>query len=488
MSAMTEAIRLVISGDSKGAVKALGDVQTQAEKTGGAFGKYGEGLNKASNYAAAGAVVGAAIIAKSVIDTQKAGSAIKELMRMTGDSVEEASRLTGQWGATGLSIEEGSVAMKKFSQNLAAVYNGTASEDPFGALGVSVVDSNGQMRDSAAVLADVQAAMSALDNPTQRTSVALQMFGKSGDDLLNWLTKTPAELDELNRRLADAGAIWSPEDLQQYKDAAAAQRDLKIALTGIEKTIANEVVPALTPFVQLIGSLLRFLRPLAPVIVPLTAALAVFVGVVKGVMAVQKAAGAVRGLATAMELSRLKVSGAMISLVEWIAKVPALIAANVGLAASYTAVGIAAAAAGFAIYEAIDAYMQWQDAVAQAKGATDDAAAENQRAYDSGAITRAQYLSNAAAIDRDAYKKPWYMTSPLPGFASGGDFITRGATPIMVGEDGAERVTITPLSKGGGRSALHVHFHGTVVGGKRAARELALLLGEELRIAEGGLA
>ena len=35
---------------------------------------------------------------------------------------------------------------------------------------------------------------------------------------------------------------------------------------------------------------------------------------------------------------------------------------------------------------------------------------------------------------------------PAPKFAVGGSFITSGATPMLVGESGAERVTVQPLS------------------------------------------
>jgi hypothetical protein len=286
---LTETLRLVISGDSSGAIAALSETADAAAKSNGVFGKYGSGLNTAANFAAAGVVGLGAVIGKSVYDTQKSYSAIKELMRMTGDTAAEASTLTGQWDATGLSIEEGSVAMKKFSQNLAAVYNGTAKANPFGELGVSVKDANGGMRDSAAVLADVQAKMSALDNPTQRTAVAIQMFGKSGDDLLSWLTKTPAELDALNKKIADAGLIWSDKDIAAYAEAAAASRDLKIALTGIEKTIATDVVPQLTKMVEVVVWGTEKLGPFAKAIPYITVALAAFVGIVKGAQMVQGA-------------------------------------------------------------------------------------------------------------------------------------------------------------------------------------------------------
>lgn len=293
---MTETLRLVIDGSSKGAQTALGELKKAAKTTDKDLGGFGEGMNKAANVAAVGVAALTGVVLKSAYDTEKRGTAIRELMRMTGDSVKEASTLTGQWQETGLSIEEGSVAMKKFSQNMAAVASGTAKANPFEALGISVVDANGNMRDSATVLSEVRDKMAGMENSTQRTAVALTMFGKSGDDLLSWLTKTPAEIEAMNKQLGAAGLIWGPKEMKQYQDAAVAQRDLMVSLTGIEQIIAFEVVPTFTKMVEGVVWLTDRMGPAAKAIPYVTLALAGFVGVVKGVELAQTVMGWVGAL------------------------------------------------------------------------------------------------------------------------------------------------------------------------------------------------
>jgi len=68
--------------------------------------------------------------------------------------------------------------------------------------------------------------------------------------------------------------------------------------------------------------------------------------------------------------------------------------------------------------------------------------------------------------------------------AGGGDFITSGPMPILVGDNpsGRERVTVTPLGSGVRRGASEVHIHiGQVMGtDRRAARQLARMVGDEL--------
>jgi hypothetical protein len=69
-------------------------------------------------------------------------------------------------------------------------------------------------------------------------------------------------------------------------------------------------------------------------------------------------------------------------------------------------------------------------------------------------------------------------------YASGGDFVTRGATPFVAGEAGPERVTITPLGRSGvrrGASELHIHI-GQIMGTDRAAAEkFATMVGDVLQ-------
>lgn len=196
--------------------------------------------------------------------------------------------------------------------------------------------------------------------------------------------------------------------------------------------------------------------------------------------------GKTRGFATA-------VGGAINAGAQWIKAIPGIIAGNIALTATYAALSLAAAGAGLAIYGAIDAYLQWQDAIKGADQATKDANATNESNYRSGKITKSQYEENKANIEKDRYKAPWWMQSPLsilpgmPKFASGGYVPARpGGTPVIVGE-GDEGEYIIPASKvkrasGGGGSAPTIHVHiGSVVGtDERAVRQLAEMVGRHL--------
>jgi hypothetical protein len=306
----------------------------------------------------------------------------------------------------------------------------------------------------------------------------------------------PKEMDKVNQSLKDNSQIWSSKDLKKYADFVKAQREMQVALTGIYIVIARDVVPWLTKLVQALGWVLQKLRPLSPVLVPLTIALAAFVVVVKSALFIQKAWNLALNVLPA-RLTRAKVAQQGMNT-----------ATRAGTGAMKASIiqlglyGIAIAAAAVAIYGIVKAYNSWKKAADQAKNATAQAQAaldKNKSKLDPGFVAQKQ-----ADINRDAYKDPrlgdWFKSlgqgifdtyiKPLWGglwgkkYAAGGDFVTRGATPFVAGEAGPERVTITPLGRSGvrrGASELHIHI-GQIMGTDRAAAEkFATMVGDVLQ-------
>ena len=502
MATMTEAIRLVISGDSKGAVKALDDISKKTKETTGVFGKYGKGLNTAANYGSAALVGLVGVITKSVIDYEAYGKAIRDVTRLTDISTESASTLVGEWKRFGVDATAGANGVKFFNKNLDAARQGTKTQvDAFARLGISMEEL--KTLDDDALLFKTRDALAEMGPGADRTAIALKLMGRGGTALMPWLNIMPKEMAEVNKQLKDAGLIWGDKQLKEYAAAVKAQREMQIALTGISQVIARDVLPALTPLVRGFGAFLRFIRPLAPALVPLTAALAVFVGVVKGAAAVQGAWNTTLGVLPA-RLTRAKVAQQAMNVATRAGT--AVMKASIATLGLYAA---AIAAVGIAIYATVKAYQAWKSAANQAKKAADNAQATLDK--NAAKLGPAQTAALQAQINASKYQSPqgvlgWAGTIPqaqgnvlgwkspagalgkiisalFPGFAAGGDFITRGATPFVAGEAGAERVTITPLTRGrggGGATHVHLHFHGPVVGGRAGLRELSDIVSSQV--------
>jgi len=447
---MTEAIRLVISGDSKGAVKALDDISKKTKETSGAFGKYGAGLNKAANYGSAALVGLVGVITKSVVDYQAYGKAIRDVTRLTDISTESASTLVGQWKRFGIDATAGANGVKFFNKNLDAARQGTKTQvEAFARLGISMEEL--KTLDDDALLFKTRDALAEMGPGADRTAIALKLMGRGGTALMPWLNIMPKEMAEVNKQLKDAGLIWGDKQLKEYAAAVKAQREMQIALTGISQVIARDVLPALTPLVRGFGAFLRFIRPLAPALVPLTVALAAFVGVVKGANLVQQTWRTLLRLlpariAAVTAVEALETRGVVANTVAVEANTLAK-RANVAtpLGAPGTQVGGKGGALG--------GPWGWGGLIGMA----------GMSAGGAGVETRTLPKNMIDELNKK------YGTN----YAAGGDFITRGATPFIAGEAGAERVTITPLGKSGvsrGGSQVHIHI-GTVMGTDRMAAE-----------------
>ena len=69
--------------------------------------------------------------------------------------------------------------------------------DKFEAIGVAVKDANGEYRDTEAIFNDVVAAIGKIENETERDIVAMDIFGKSADELAGILDDGGQALKEL---------------------------------------------------------------------------------------------------------------------------------------------------------------------------------------------------------------------------------------------------------------------------------------------------
>lgn len=118
--------------------------------------------------------------------------------------------------------------------------------DAFQTLGVSVRDAGGQLRDSEDVFNDVINALGKIPNESERDVLAMQILGKSAQEL-NPLIKAGAdELERLKNEAREMGAVMSEDDVE----AASAFKDqldgLKLGFQGILAQIGLAFIPGLS--------------------------------------------------------------------------------------------------------------------------------------------------------------------------------------------------------------------------------------------------
>lgn len=272
LSGTEEALQEMESGEEE-AGDAAEDMGEQVEESGskvetfkgvlGGMATIAGGVVTAVLAVGAAAVAAVGGIAALVL---KAGDAAAELVDMSAKTGISTTRLqelafVGDQVGTSLDTITGAQArlvrsmftateqQEKFDDELAS----GKAEDEIGDIGdlakafnflrVSTVDANGDLRDSQAVFDDVIDALGGIENPAERDALAMQIFGKSAQEL-NPLIKTGSEeLARLAQEAHEVGAVMSEEDvaaLEAFDDSVAS---LQAGVKGMLGTLAAEFLP-----------------------------------------------------------------------------------------------------------------------------------------------------------------------------------------------------------------------------------------------------
>ncbi len=196
-----------------------------------------------ANLGVAVSVAGLTAMVKSAIDTS---DALDEMSQRVGVSVETLSvwkPAAEQSGVSGESFEKG---LRKLSTTMLEA--ATGSEDAargFSAVGVEFKNQDGTLRATDQVLLDLAERFKAMPDGAEKTALAVQLFGKSGAELIPFLNQGRDGINELAAEMQALGVQMSSETAAQAGNFNDALDKLKLATTSIGNQIIASLLPAL---------------------------------------------------------------------------------------------------------------------------------------------------------------------------------------------------------------------------------------------------
>ncbi|MDY4231808.1 MAG: hypothetical protein SOX74_06985 [Candidatus Faecousia sp.] len=108
-------------------------------------------------------------------------------------------------------------SMAKQIKSMKAVQDGTKlSVEAYDKLGVSVMNAGGSLRDSDTVYWEVIDALGKIENETERDALAMQILGKSAQELNPLIEQGAERIQELGDQAREAGYVLSDEMLNAY--------------------------------------------------------------------------------------------------------------------------------------------------------------------------------------------------------------------------------------------------------------------------------
>lgn len=212
----------------------LGQTLVNGAKT---AGKFALGLGTACA-AGAAAMVGVATKSAEAMDVIDKGS---QKIGISKQAYQEWGYVLGQNGMDVSKLETG---MKTLVSTMDGAASGTESaQEKFDKLGLSIYDSNGNMKDQETMLNETMYALANMENGTEKARMATEMFGKAGIEMMPMLNGGAAGMEELTQRAHDLGLVVSDEAVTAGVTLGDTMDDAKQSLGAITNRIGIELMP-----------------------------------------------------------------------------------------------------------------------------------------------------------------------------------------------------------------------------------------------------
>lgn len=225
-----------------------------ANEAGNNWEKFGATAAAAAQAAAAGiaAVTAAATAAAGALVNTTVGGAqfADEFLTMstvTGVSAETLQEWSYAAELVDVSADTMAGALSRTTRQIAAAAEGSDSAiENFDRLGVSFTNADGSMRDSEAVFYDIVDALGQIDNETERDALAMELLGRSAQDLNPLIEAGSETLQELGQQAHEAGYVLDDETLGAFGAFDDQLQYLNNGATAAQNAIGTILLPLLT--------------------------------------------------------------------------------------------------------------------------------------------------------------------------------------------------------------------------------------------------
>ena len=258
---MTAAVNIKANVDGLASIaglqKGLKGVEDQAGRTGGAFGRLrglaGNALGALQTIAPAASIAGLAAVAKNTLD---AAAGLSDLSQRTGVAVPVLAKFSKAAQLSDTSLEAVGKSLVKLSRGMNDMAKGGTgpAAKAFEQLGIKVTDARGQLLSADAVFLQIADKFAKLPDGAQKAALAVDIFGKSGAELIPLLNMGSKEIENFGTKMT-----------QEFADRAEAFGDrldvLGQKVGGLAASFTIALLPVLEKVVAAVEPLLdRFLK------------------------------------------------------------------------------------------------------------------------------------------------------------------------------------------------------------------------------------
>lgn len=254
---------LNIGINSQAAVQGANQASQAADRVTNSFGKATNSVDRKqqsldrlkSAYMAAGKAMALYFAGRGLVrmiqGLSTANDNLAKMSQRLGITTEDLSVLAYQAELSGANFESAARGIQLLSRNMVMATQGTNEQSrAFDALGISLLNTDGSLRSSQAVMADLADRFSRMEDGATKTAVAMQIFGRSGAELIPLLNQGKDGLQGMADEAEKLGIVVGG-DLAKASEIFNDNLS-RVATTGtaFRNMLATELLPTLNNIVE----------------------------------------------------------------------------------------------------------------------------------------------------------------------------------------------------------------------------------------------
>ena len=205
--------------------------------------------------------IGAALIGlgyKSIT----AADDLETLSQQTGLTTDEIQKMQYASELVDVSFDDMSSGLRKLKKSM------TGQADTWEQLGVSVTDADGNMRNATDVFYETLTALSKVENETERDQLAMELFGKSADQLAGIIDDGGEALKKYGEEAQNLGLIMDGDTLDSLNEmndtVDKLKANFKSTFIKLGASVAKTLAPALESLSEKFQAVAEKIRSLTP--------------------------------------------------------------------------------------------------------------------------------------------------------------------------------------------------------------------------------
>ena len=247
VSGLTEKFGIKLPEGMQKSMNSMGSLNTTSVKIAGGFVALAVAIAKAEK----------ALIAMTKESAAFADNIITLSMK-TGQTTDKLQEFSYATELIDVSVDTLQGSLTKLTNNMQDTINGTGNaKASFEALGISVTDADGNMRSANDVFYETIDALGDVKNETERDAMAMDIFGRSAQDLNPLIIQGSETLKAYAQEAHNVGYVLDDEALSALGAVDDAYQRLQKSQEGAKNQLSAEFAPYLTEFYEKITKLIK---------------------------------------------------------------------------------------------------------------------------------------------------------------------------------------------------------------------------------------